>query len=526
MTADRPVDSRPRFELRNVFADGEETLGVYSLEEVAGQFPEMALNRRSFIGLAALLGGAATLVGCSRATPRPTRPPTLAVTTVTPPPSSTPAPTLSPAPTWTRIPTRTVSPTRPTSTPFPTKTSTATPTKLIPLSGECDGIAAHVGAIHSVAFSPNGNLLLSVSDDEKDNLHLWSTRDWSLQASLSANGPLYCLAITPDGATLATGGMSKVIQLWSLAGRNVIGTLDGHTNMVFSLAISPDGKYLASAASEEIYIWTLKDRKAVQKLAGPPAYGHVPMAFSPDGLLLATSTSKKEINLWNTGDWSLARTLSGHYEAVADLAFSPDGSRIASVGGIGWEGRIWDVKTGQAQNVKFDVAQGEGVTSVLAFSPDGQYLLKATVSNIKFLPMDPSKDGYLLESAPNVHSLSFSPDGRLLALGSLDHSLRIWNWAEGQPALRSCLFDRNSTLPSISVITYRVVISGVEQFYVLPKTSVLPAGAICTCNSVAGVYKPPPSGGPGGCSCVPVCTCVPVRKYCFVMFKEQKQSPS
>jgi Tol biopolymer transport system component len=166
-------------------------------------------------------------------------------------------------------------------------------------------------------------------------------------------------------------------------GREVV-TYKGHADPITRVAFSPDGKRLASVAGYgpgaivggEIKVW---DAETGQELHTLPA-GGFSMAFSPDGRRIAGAgkppmtmrgvggpSGSGEVKVWDAETGRELLTLQGHTSDVRNVAFSPDGQRLASAGG--GEVRVWDAQTGQ----HLLVLKGQG--SYLAFSPDGHWLV-------------------------------------------------------------------------------------------------------------------------------------------------------
>ncbi len=121
---------------------------------------------------------------------------------------------------------------------------------------------------------------------------------------------VWCVAVSPDSKTVATGSIDETIRLWDAATGRSLATLDrtagGHRGWVNAVAFSPDGKRLASASWDETAkLWDLSGKKP--RLAQTlPGHGHWVWAvsFSPDGQTLATGSEDKTVNLWNLeGDY-------------------------------------------------------------------------------------------------------------------------------------------------------------------------------------------------------------------------------
>ena len=144
--------------------------------------------------------------------------------------------------------------------------------------------------------------------------------------------PVYSVAFSPDGKTLASGSADDTIRLWDVAtGRPIGNPLTVHSGAVESVAFSPDGKVLASGNYDgAVRLWDVATGQAIGKpLTGNP--GPVDsVAFSPDGKTLASSDGD-DIRLWDvaTGQ-AIGKPLTGHASPVGSVAFSPDGKTLAS----------------------------------------------------------------------------------------------------------------------------------------------------------------------------------------------------
>src|SRR5262249_2390286 len=141
------------------------------------------------------------------------------------------------------------------------------------------------------------------------------------------NLPVYCLAFSPDGKTIATGSgdwktkASGNAKLWDVATGKVTATLEGFNSQVWGLAFSPDGKWLATAnGSGQVRVFEVATRREIATL--PQGTGIRPVKFSPDGQLLAVGLGNGQIKLWNTSTWQERTALAGHREIVFSVDFS------------------------------------------------------------------------------------------------------------------------------------------------------------------------------------------------------------
>ena len=188
---------------------------------------------------------------------------------------------------------------------------------------------------------------------------------------------VFALAISPDGKFLATGGSSNEhpennLELWEMPTGKPRGLLNGHTHAVFSLAFSADSSILASGSMDStVKLWDPLTPTVKQTLTGQPPGGGVPrLAFSPQGTLLAIA-GDSAVQLFDmaSGTSRKIATSFGY-----SLAFSPDGKTVAvgsrNMAGPG-EIELLDVASG---TLKRKLAGSQGVVASLVFSPDGKLL--------------------------------------------------------------------------------------------------------------------------------------------------------
>jgi WD40 repeat protein len=230
---------------------------------------------------------------------------------------------------------------------------------------------------------------------------------------------VFDVAFSPDGKIIATASGDKTVKLWSLDGK-LLHTLAGHHDVVVGVAFSPDGKIIATASEDKmVKLWSL-DGKPLRTLTGHSGQLRA-VVFSPDGQTIASASTDKMVKLWSRSG-KLLHTLQGHTAAVNGVTFSADGQTIASAS----EDKTVKLWSRDGRLLHTFKGHADKVLSV-AFSPDSQTL--ASASDDKTVKLW-SRDGHLLHTFQHddaVTAMTFSPNGQTLASTSWDKTVKLWH---------------------------------------------------------------------------------------------------
>ena len=318
-------------------------------------------------------------------------------------------------------------------------------------------LKGHTKAAMSVAFSSSGMLLASASWDQ--SVKLWElprspelkqkvAQDGSVQNRVSVNAAtaglelltfkghtdgVWSVAFSPDGKRLASASYDRSVKVWdAISGREML-TLNGHTVLVSSVAFSPDGKRLASGSYDRsVKVWDAVSGQEKLTLRGH-AKAVKSVAFSPDGKQMASASEDQTVKLWDTMNGHEMLALIGHSSVVESVAFSPDSKWLAS---SGYDNtiKVWDAVSGQE---KLTLRGHAKAVKSVAFSPDGKQM--ASASEDQTVKLWDTATGQVLLTLKGqtygVTSVTFSPDGKRLASAGYGKTIKVRDTTSGQEIL-------------------------------------------------------------------------------------------
>jgi WD40 repeat protein len=278
------------------------------------------------------------------------------------------------------------------------------------------------GPVFSVAIAPDGQTFVSGSADGK--VRRWRMQTEELLHTFTGHAKaVVSVTLSQNGQTLVSGSRDGTVKLWDLPTGTILHTLKGHLGRVGTVAITPDGKTVASGdESDTIKLWDVKTGKLLRTIAGHRDELEC-VTFSLSGQTLASGSKDKTIKIWDWQTGKLRHTLTGHGKEVEFIALSSNG-RILVSGGAD-RIIIWNLESGK--RIRALPGRSGHVRSV-ALSPDGQTLVSSHEDNtIKFWNL---KSGEHLRTLAGHSdwplSVAISPDGQTVISGGRDGTIKIW----------------------------------------------------------------------------------------------------
>lgn len=313
---------------------------------------------------------------------------------------------------------------------------------------ELGTISSHKALIHSVAFSPDGKTLLTGGGD--GTIRLWELATQRELATLDAHtGGTNRIVFSPQGNVMASCGRDKTVKVWDVAERRMLAVLEGHSRFVTDVTFSPDGKTLATGSLDNtVKLWDVPGQMPVPPELPRPQVRVSHSVFTRAGTIVATAIDDGNVSVWDLSqqkkiaamDTAASKPANAEKNYVCVIAISPDAKILAS-SNLDKTVKLWDV----ANQKELGTLTGhESSIDELEFSPDGGTLASAADGVVKLWSVATMKEQASLRVLEtdksriiqsHVLSMAFSPDGKMLAIGDSERTVKLWNIALRQPLL-------------------------------------------------------------------------------------------
>jgi WD40 repeat protein/serine/threonine protein kinase len=259
-------------------------------------------------------------------------------------------------------------------------------------------------------------------------------------------GQVFSMAFSPDGKYVASASDDCTVKIWNAATGQVLHTLPGSNDVIgpfISVVFSPDSRFLASAATPptRVKLWETATGQEIRTFA-EANHSVKCLVFSPDGKCLAGAIpTDHAVWTWDVETGEKMLHLEGHTDNVFCVTFSPDGRLLAS-GSKDQTVRVWDAASGREVFAPLEHAFG---VNWVTFSADGKQLATASAPSwwlrgddgeVKIWDVTTRRVLRTLHGHTGyIFCVAFSPDGRRLATAGYDQTVKIWDTGSGEEAL-------------------------------------------------------------------------------------------
>jgi len=287
----------------------------------------------------------------------------------------------------------------------------------------------HKNPFRSVAVSPDGKLCVTSCDD--GSVHVWNlVTGQEIEVITEHTKPVYAIAFSPDGKKFATGSMDRSLVLWDSKTLKIIYKWDvvvnKYTVPIYNLSFRPDGEVIAAGVPMGALLFDIKTKKFnfVSEFSGALCSNDLAM-FLKDNNTLMTELICMKITFWDTSTREIIREFKSNF--AKEWAIHPEQKTI----GLAYDGgKIEILSFFSGQPIKQFHPHKKDITS-LDYSSDGRLLASGSKDkSIKMIDLENDSISILGAHEDEVYDIEFTPDGKRLISVSKDGTARVWNVAE------------------------------------------------------------------------------------------------
>lgn len=292
---------------------------------------------------------------------------------------------------------------------------------------ERDSLDAHAGPVFGLALAPQGDLLASGGADA--TVKVWDAyRSGKPQVFLGHGDRVQSVAFFHHRRAIVSGSRDGTARIWEIGSGKEILVMRGQGAAIEALAVSPDDKLVATVSGGAITLWQPETGAEISVLPRE-GWAFLGVAFSPNGRLLAGAGADGTIQLWDVATRQPAGTLEKHDGPVRVLAFSSDNKHLAS-GSADKTAKVWPLGAGRGSPPITLMTSWSATRPIaaLAYAPDGNAFAVATRDNTLHIRDAQSGDvlAVMHGHKSDVTCVAFAPDGRTVASGSSDSTIQLW----------------------------------------------------------------------------------------------------
>jgi WD40 repeat protein len=305
----------------------------------------------------------------------------------------------------------------------------------------------HEDKVNSIAVSPNGQLIVSGSDD--CTVRVWNATTGAEQHIIhSHKGRVFSVAFSPNSQSIVSGSDDCTVRVWDATTCIERHTMHGHKGSVYSIAFSPNGQLIASGSEDKtVRIWDATTGTEQHIMHGHEGSVYS-IAFSPNGHLIVSGSDDKTVRVWDATTGTERHTMHGHESVVGSVAFSPDGQLIVSGSGDKTV-RVWNATTGAEQHIMHG---HEGLVFSVAFSPDDHFIVSGSDdTTVRVWDATMGTERLVMHGHNSwVRSVAFSSDGQSIISRSWNGTVHVWDASTGTERCTTGSPDLDTSLTKAS----------------------------------------------------------------------------